>query len=126
MDELPAIFATVSGIEVADVEIGWRDPMGIEEGELPRVLVFNPETDEPEPPEFGLRFLEYSYTVVLVNDVDTDEASFQLCEEMANALTAAALTNADTAYMNPGSIVIAEQTQRSIVGMVLVARYEGL
>lgn len=126
MNELPAIFATVSGIDAGDVEIGWRDPAGIEEGQLPRVLVYNPITDDPEPPSFGLSATVFTFAIVVVNDVETDEATLLLCQEMAIALAAATLTNADRSYMNLGSIATAEQTNRSIVGATLVAEYEGL
>jgi len=127
MDELPAIFATVAGIAAADVEIGYRDPKHIETDQLPRVLVYNPTTDEPEPPVFGLRSIEYSYAVLVVNEIETEESTLQLCESMASALTAATLTNADTAFMNPGSVITAESTKgRTVVGAFLFARYEGL
>lgn len=126
MDELPAIFATVSGLVAADVEIGYRDPATIPEGDLPRVLVYNPSTDEPEAPVFGLRSIEYGFAVLVVNLLDTDEATLQLCEEMATALSAATLTNADTAFMNPGSIITDGKRSRAIVGAFLTANWEGL
>ena len=130
MDELPAIFATVTGIDAADVEIGYRDPAGIEQDDLPRVLVYNPTTEEPEAPSYGLRSIEYGYAILVINSVSedgvTDEATFELCEQMAVALSAAALTNADTAYMNPGSLIQSEDDRRSIVGAFLFAQWEGL
>lgn len=127
MDELPAIFATVTGIDTADVVIGYTDPKHIEEDNLPRVMIYNPTTDEPDAPVYGLRSIEYGYAVLVVNEISTDEATLQLCEEMAAALTAASLTNADTAYMNPGSVVTAEATKgRTVVGAFLFAQWEGL
>ena len=128
MRELPAIFATVTGLDAADVEVGrYRDPSGIETDQLPRVLVYNPTTEEPDAPAFGLRAMEFGYAVLVVNDIDTEEATLQLCEEMAVALNAAALTNADTAFMNPGSVLNAEQSSaRTIVGAFMFAQWEGL
>lgn len=126
MNELPAIFATVVGLEVADTAIGYRDPARIPEGELPMVLVYNPTTEQPNAPVFGVRSVEFGFAVLVVNALDTDEATLQLCEEMAVALSAAALTNADTAFMNPGSIVTDDKRQRAMVGAFLVAQWEGL
>ncbi len=126
MRELPAIFATVSGLETADVEIGYRDPAKIEAAELPRVLVYNPSTDESDPPVFGLRAVEFGFTILVVDDVDTDEATLQLSEDMATVLNAATLTNADTAFMNPGSIITDDKRQRAIVGAFLSALWEGV
>lgn len=127
MREFPAIFGTVTGIDAANVEIGrYRDPTRIEESDLPRVLVYNPSTDQPDPPVFGVRSIEFGYAVLVVNTLDTDEATLQLCEEMATALGAATLTNADTAFMNPGSIVTDTKRQRALVGAFLSARWEGL
>ncbi len=126
MNELPAIFATVTGIVSADVEIGYRDPATMEEDELPRVLVYNPTTDEPDAPIYGLRSIEYGFAVLVVNGIETEEDTLQLCEEMAAALSAATLTNADTAYMNPGSVINAEDRRQSIVGAFMFAKWEGL
>ena len=130
MDELPAIFALVSGISASDVEIGYRDPAGMEEDELPRVLVYNPTTSEPDAPVFGLRSIEYGFSLLVVNTLDTDQATeettLQLCEEMASQLSKATLTNADTAYMNPGSILHSEDDRQTVVGAFIVANWEGL
>jgi hypothetical protein len=126
MDELPAIFATVSGIDSSDVEIGWRDPANIDEGDLPVVLVYNPTTEEPQAPVFGVRSIEYGYAVVIVNNLDTEEATIELCEGMSAALTAATITNADTIYMNPGSIVHSEAPRRTLVAAFLFAKWEGV
>ncbi len=126
MRELPAIFATVSGIVSADVEIGFRNPATIAEDELPRVIIYDPTTADPEPSEFGLRADEFGFFMFIVNDLDTDEATLQMVEEMATALSAATLTNADTAFMNPGSIVTDGKTKRSIAVASIVANYEGL
>lgn len=126
MDELPAIFATVAGLEVADMEIGYRNPARIPEGELPKVLVYNPTTEQPSAPVFGVRSIEFGFVVLVVNVLDTDEVTLQLCEEMAVALGAATLTNADTAFMNPGSIITDDKRQRAMVGAFLSARWEGL
>ncbi len=126
MRELPAIFAGVSGLVAADVEIGYRNPLAIPEGDLPRVLVYNPSTDEPEAPVFGLRRIEFGFVVVVVNLIDTDEATLTLSEDMAIVLNAASLTNADTAFMNPGSIVTDDKRQRAIVGAFMLATWEGV
>ncbi len=130
MDELPAIFATVTGLTAADVEIGYRDPAGMEEDELPRVLVYNPTTAEPDAAVFGLRSVEFAFAVLVVNSIDTDETTdrdtMRICEDMAIALGAATLTNADTARMNPGSTLDAEDDRQAIVGAFIVANWEGL
>lgn len=126
MRELPAIFANVSGLEAADVEIGYRKLTSIPEGDLPRVLVYNPSTDEPEPPVFGLRAVEFGFTILIVNLIDTDEATLALSESMAIVLKAASLTNADTAFMNPGSIITDDKRQRAIVGAFMSALWEGV
>lgn len=126
MDELPAIFATVTGLDAADVEIGYRDPAHVEQDQLPRVMVYNPTTEEPEAPSFGLRSIEYGYALLIVNDVDTEESTLEFCEQMAVALNAAALTNADTAYMNPGSVTHQEGTDRTLVVAFIFAQWEGL
>jgi len=126
MDELPAIFATVTGLDASDVEIGYRDPAHVEQDQLPRVMVYNPTTEEPEAPSFGLRSIEYGYALLLVNAPGTEEATLELCEQMAAALNAAALTNADTAYMNPGSVTHQESTTQTLVVAFIFAQWEGL
>ena len=126
MRELPAIFGAVTGLNATDVEIGYRDPAKIENSLLPRVLVYNPTTEEPTPPSFGLRQVEFGFAVLVVNDRDTDEATLELCEQMAAALSAASMTNADRAYMSPGAVVTAEKDQVAKVGAILIAEWEGL
>ena len=45
---------------------------------------------------------------------------------MASRLSKATLTNADTAYMNPGSILFSEDDRQTVVGAFIVAKWEGL
>ena len=126
MRELPAIFATATGIDAADVEIGWRDPETIEPDQLPRVLVYNPSATDPEVAEFGLRNVEFGFAVVVVNALDTDEATLELCELMAGAVNVASFTNADSAVMGSGSVVIVAERKRAIVGALMTAQWEGV
>jgi len=125
MDELPAIFANVAGLDAADVEIGYRDPEHIQAGELPRVLIYNPTTADTEPPVYGLRSVEYGYVVLVVGSLDAEEATLELCEQMAIEVAGAALTNADRAYMDPGTILTDADRNVSLVVSALIAEWEG-
>ena len=127
MNELPAIFATVPGIEAANVEVGrFRDPSGIPESELPRVLVYNPTSEEPAAPSYGLRRIEFGFAVLVVDGVDDHSVTLEKMEQMAVALSSASLTNADRAYMAPGSIQTAEGEEQSVAVSILLAEWEGL
>jgi hypothetical protein len=126
MDDVAAVIAALPGLTSANVEIGYKDPSTIPEGSLPLVLVYNPTTAEPDAPVYGLRATEYSFLVLLVDAYNTDEATIQLMEEIAEAVSSAAMTNSDLAYMNPGSIITDRKIKRAMVGAFLVAEWEGI
>jgi hypothetical protein len=126
MDDVAAVIGALSGLTAASVEIGYKDPSTIPEGDLPLVLVYNPTTSEPGPPVYGLRATEYSFLVLLVDAYNTDEATLQLMEEISAAVSSASMTSADLAYMNPGSIITDRKLKRAMVGAFLVAEWEGV
>lgn len=126
MRELPAIWDPVAGITSASVEIGYRDPASIHEAELPRVLVYNPTTADPELGDFGLRVEEYGFAVLVVGRLGEDEATLELSQRMAAAVNAAAFVAADRAWMSPGSIVVDSDRNRSKAVAILFASWEGV
>ena len=126
MRELPAILSAVDGITAESFDLFYRDPDSIDESLLPRVLIYNPSTAEPELPEFGLRAIEFGFVVLVVGQVDSDENTLRIAEDMAAIVERAALVNADRASMNPGSIVTDRERGRARVLASIIAQWEGV